>query len=176
MKNMHSSYKKGSIILALFVNIALVYLTGLLIFSVTGNIISGRWDGNFVIIFITLLLLFMTSLTLRILMVDARYIIANEEYILFINPILPFIRKRVYWTDYDCYYHVKERSQYDNYKTIWLVKDGKVKDRISSFYYKNYSKIKATAAKHVSGKGILRMSNFTQISCILLRRRLPDID
>jgi len=152
----------------------MVWITGIVFFTIIRkHLQNGTLNEGSVALFIFLFLIIITSFTLRFLMVDARHIKANREYILFINPILPFIRKKVYWSDYDYFYYVKENSPNKEYKTIWLVKDGKVKDRISGYYYANYSLLKALAAQRVRSNGALRMNNLSQLRCIL-GQKLPE--
>ena len=171
---LHSRYNPVNLILVLFVNIIMVWITSVLFVAIIKkHLQAGVFNESGVILFILLFLVIITGFMLRFLMVDARYIKANREYILFINPVFPFLKKKVYWSDFDYFYYVKEKSQYKEYKTIWLIKDGKVKGRISEFYYANYSLLKALAVQRVPGNGALRMNSLSQLLYIL-GHKLPE--
>jgi len=125
------------------------------------GIISKPLNITPVILFIAVFFICSEILILRMLVIDSRYIKANDEYITYINPILPFLKKRVYWSEYDYYYHVKEHASNATYRTIWLVKNGRLQDRISDFNYKNFSQIRHMATKRVESHGIFRTGNFS---------------
>jgi len=104
------------------------------------------------------------SLLLIMLMKDCRYIVIYNDYMVFINPIFPFIRKRIYWHDIDQMKLVKEYSRTGMYDAMWLIKNEKLKYRISSFYYSNFGEMKA-AMKFERG-GRLRLNPIQQLLCL----------
>lgn len=81
------------------------------------------------------------SIFLLLLMTQCKSISVSKEGITFTTPLLPFHKKRK-WSDYDSFLIVNERSTWAEYESIWLIKDNKLKDRISIFYYSNYQDIK----------------------------------
>jgi hypothetical protein len=89
-------------------------------------------------------------ITLLLLMTQCKFIIANRDGLTFINPLLPFIRKTRKWTYYDKINTLQETTQYGSYEAIWLIKNNRLKDRISSFYYVNYSNIKNEIGINIS--------------------------
>ena len=72
---------------------------------------------------------------------ECRRIIVNEEGITFINPFLPFLKYTIAWDYFDYFITTDEHNEYDAHNAIWFVKNGKIKKRISSFYYANYNDI-----------------------------------
>jgi hypothetical protein len=70
-----------------------------------------------------------------------RFIIADNDGITFINPLLPVLRSKYRWTDFDYYLTVEESSSYSTHEAVWLIKDKRLKARFSSFYYSNFEDI-----------------------------------
>lgn len=166
MKIISSKYK-------IFGGFALLIVLNLLWFSITWKIILAliekfslpnyAWKvSDFVISGIVIL--FQVFL-LRMLMKDCRYIKIDDEKIIFINPVLPFIQATRYWNDFDCRYTVMEYSRSGYHEAIWLVKNKKLKYRISSFYYANYKELKDSIV--VKNNGRLRIGKFKQLACLL---------
>ncbi|NOU62333.1 hypothetical protein [Marinifilum caeruleilacunae] len=89
-----------------------------------------------------LLLTFILALELlflRLLIKDNRLIIITSEKIIFISWILPILFKIKKKTFYDGYTLVGETDNYGNqYQAMYLIHNGKLIDRISSFYYQNF--------------------------------------
>jgi len=85
-----------------------------------------------------LILFGLLFLFLLMLITQCKRIIADKDGITFINPLLPFLRTTNNWTDFDYYIKVDEDSKYSKHEAIWLIKNEKIKKRISSFYYSNY--------------------------------------
>jgi hypothetical protein len=52
---------------------------------------------------------------ITLLMTQAKYILIDGDKIIFVNPIIPFIKKRKLFKDYDCYMTVDEYSQGGTY-------------------------------------------------------------
>ena len=102
---------------------------------------------------------------LAFLITQCKYIVIENETIIFINPLLPFLRQTKNWSEYDYYQTVQEDSRGGTYEAIWLIKDNVIKNRISSFYYRNYSDLKREIKADY--KGGLQLNNFQQIGCLL---------
>ena len=100
---------------------------------------------------------------LLLLMTQCKFIIASIEGITFVNPLLPFIRKKRNWSDYDYFQTVQEKSTWTTHESIWFIKDNKLKDRISSYYYSNYYEIKAEVK--AEDRGLLQISQYRQLLC-----------
>lgn len=98
-------------------------------------------------------------LFLTLMATQCRFIIADKNGITFINPLIPFLKKTRLWTDFDYFILVDEASQYDTYEAVWLIKDGKIKGRISSFNYLNYKDLKKQLKQTDMEKNIMDHSN-----------------
>jgi hypothetical protein len=96
---------------------------------------------------------------------QCRYVIADTDGITFINPILPFLKRRKTWADFTIYGTVMEYSQNGSYEAVWLLKDDKLVARFSSFYYSNYEELKG--AIQTPYKGELKLSRFKHLSYML---------
>jgi hypothetical protein len=111
-----------------------------------------------------LFVLGLQGIFLLLLMTQCKFIILNSGGLKLINPLFPFIRKTRDWSDYDYYQTVQEYSRGGFYEAIWLIKDNQLKDRISSFYYTNYTELKAGIKTMNMGK--LEMNPFRQLFCL----------
>ena len=79
---------------------------------------------------------------LRILIKDNRVIIIKEDKVIFKSWVLPIFSKMRKKTFYDGYILVSETNRYGNvYQAMYLIRNGRITDRISSFYYKNFDSI-----------------------------------
>lgn len=105
---------------------------------------------------------FQSLLLLLFFMKECRFIRIDHEKIVYTNPVLPFLKKTKYFHDYDYFHTVEERSRSNSYETIWLIKNKVLVDRISSFYYSNYSEMKQSIPNN---KGPLSINSFKQIAC-----------
>jgi len=103
-------------------------------------------------------------LFLLLFMTQNKYLILDDYGITFVNPLLPFFQKTRKWDYYSEYRRVIEHSQYNTHEAIWLIKDNKLKNRISSFYYQNYKDIKKGIKIEYSGR--LRINPFKQLFVI----------
>jgi len=97
-------------------------------------------NSNDIVLFSILSLWELVFLSLFI--TQNKFIIIENEEITFINPLLPFIRKTRQSNEYDYFITIFEQSRSGEYEAIWMIKNNKIKDRISSFYYSNYSELK----------------------------------
>ena len=116
-------------------------------------------------IFPYLFILGLQSLLLVLFATQNRYIIAGKTKITFINPLLPFMRHTCNWTDYDGYVTVKEQSRGSTHEAVWLIKNNKIKDRFSSFYYSNYESLKSEV--QVKYKGELQAGPIKQLTSLM---------
>lgn len=103
------------------------------------------------------------ALFLWLFISQCKIIIITDEGIKFINPILPFISKTRNWSEYDSFQTVSEGSLWSKHESVWLIKDNVLKERISSFYYTNYSTIKAGIK--TADQGELIISQYRQLLC-----------
>jgi hypothetical protein len=140
MKGIFVSIPKifGGFGLTLFLNV----LWGILVYKLitTSSIIFfdiDLWKAEEWIIIIPIFTLGL--LVLKLLIIDNRLILITKDKVIFISwifPILFKIRRKSY---YDSYILLEESDRYGNlYETIYLTKDRKIVDRISSFYYINF--------------------------------------
>lgn len=83
---------------------------------------------------------------------QCRYIIADNDGVLFVNPIIPIFRTHKLWTDFDFYIVVDESSRGGSHEAVWLIKNKKVRCRFSSFYYTNYDELKGQIRTEGKGK------------------------
>jgi hypothetical protein len=101
-----------------------------------------------------------------------RFIIADKNGITFINPLLPIFRATYNWTDFDYYMKVEESSQHATHEAVWLVKNGRLKARFSSFYYTNFEdladEIRATK------KGYGDFSPFEQLFVLIGLKKVGE--
>lgn len=98
---------------------------------------------------------------LLLFMTQNKFLILDDYGITFVNPLLPFLRKTRKWDYYSEFRTVTEHSQYNTYEAIWLIKDNKLANRVSSFYYRNYKDIKKGIKIDYSGR--LRINPFKQL-------------
>lgn len=82
-----------------------------------------------------------------------------------INPLFHNLRNTKQWTDFDYFILVEEATENDTYEAIWLVKDGKIKVRISSFYYSNYIDLKKQIK--LKSLGIQHIGKLSQLLHVL---------
>ena len=158
---MKSSLKISSIILTFVIN----FLIGILFWKIFVNagvkvFEFGFWkDVPLLLLLVLFLEIFALSLLLNI-----KIITIEKDKIIFQNILLPLIKKERPFSFYDFSKFVEEHSKSDSYETLWLFKDGRLEDRISSFYFSNYTKIKFEIK--VQNKGKLKISVFKQIYLI----------
>jgi hypothetical protein len=137
------------LLLVLFLNACL----GLLTYQLISTLIV-KWEDLIqdpvilIFIFIFLIQLFVISLLHR----DCRFIIVKDDCLVFISLLFPFYKKRIYWKDIDKIKFASEISSAGAFPCIWLIKDNKLKYRISSFYYLNYQEISSSIKIKKSGR------------------------
>ena len=159
---MISKFKYSSILLVVIINI----LLGILFWAVFIKAESNPWTKEFwnghsaKIAGITILTLEIFALYL---LSEIKQIIVKKDKIIFRNQLLPFIKKERLFSHYDYSKIVHEVTNTGTYEVLWLIKDEKLVDQISSFYYINYTKLKfEIKVKHT---GELKMGSFKQLFC-----------
>lgn len=104
-------------------------------------------------------------LCLLLLMTQSKFVITDSSGITFINPLIPILRKRRLWSEFDYFILVDEDSRYSTHEAVWLIKNEKVKGRFSSFYYSNYQELKRQIK--TNGKGKKNFSPFGQLTALM---------
>jgi|ERR1700757_1157569 len=104
-------------------------------------------------------------LFLFLLVTQCRFIIADNNKITFINPLLPFLRHTEKWNYFDYYILVDETSKNTTHEAVWLVKNGRIKGRFSSFYYTNYNDL--VSQVNVRGYGKKHFSSIAQLFILM---------
>ena len=173
MKTVKSKYKiLGGFTLVIVLNLLCLPLSSLILVSTIEAIftLNNHWQGAEIGIacFIIFLQLFLLKGFVR----DCKYIKIDEDKITFINPILPFLRKIKHLSEYEYKQTVEEVSGSDTREALWLIKNGKVTDRFSSFYYSNYDELKNNIA--IENKGELRINPFKQIGHLLFGMKISN--
>jgi hypothetical protein len=158
-----SRYRIVGLLAIILPNLLWGFLTWTL-FSETDFMDRETWMDSS-LLFLLFLIGGLQLILMILLMTQCSYIIVTESMIRFINPLLPFISKTFYWSDFDYYHSIEEYSKYQSYKAIWIIKDGKIKKRISSFYYTNFATIFGTIKTPYKGK--LKMNIIKQAYCLL---------
>ena len=105
---------------------------------------------------------------LMLLFTQFKRIEIAHDSISFTSSLIPGMRTTTSWTDYDSCYSVQEYTDYRNYEAIWLIKGRRIKNRISSFYYSNYSELRDAIKMDI--KGPLQMSPLQQTLCMMGRK------
>ena len=160
MKTIVSQFKFGKVIgLLILANLLCLVLA----YSVFTNITSTNWtdaSSLFLIIFTVAVQLWLIYL----LLTQNRRIEMDSTSVKVYYPLLPFRIKNNLWTDFDYYKTIEEDSAEESYEAIWLIKNNKLKMRISSFYYTNYSALKRNIKAPYRGK--LELNLLKQIYCL----------
>lgn len=153
----------GGFGILLAINLYIGYLPWYLFPKVSINPFSAEvWQHKETLLLMVLFFAFQGIFVL-LLMTQCKFIIATNEGITFVNPLLPFIRNKRNWTDYDYFQIVNESSLWFTHESVWLIKDNVLKERISSFYYSNYDEIKGKIK--TENRGELEISQYRQLLC-----------
>ncbi|MCD8166303.1 MAG: hypothetical protein LUE93_09375 [Bacteroides sp.] len=166
-----SRYRIIPLLLILLINSLFGWISGLLIylFIKDPTFLSEMPPGP---VFLVSMIFLLELLLLNILFKDCRRIKVNKEKIVFINPLLPFIRKSYKWRKLDYHLTVIERSTYGGaFENTWLIRKGRVKARISSFYFANYMDIKD--ALSIPDQGERSLTWFQKFTCRYGWTRIP---
>jgi hypothetical protein len=153
---MKSNLKISSFLIVLLIN----FLVGILFWNTfikAGKKVFEFWENNKLIF---LLIIFLEVFAL-ILFFQLKKIIIEKDKVIFKSLLFPFIKKERLFSYYDFSNFVDEQSKIGNYETLWLFKNGKLEDQISSFYYSNYTKLKFE--QKVQNKGKLKVNSFKKI-------------
>lgn len=173
----HSTYKIfGGFGLMLLLNLLSAFIVWVVIKKLaTISFNTNIWNDNGILFAITFSSI-LEGTFLALFMTQCRYIVVDNEKITFINPLFPFIKKTKRWSDYSYYQTIEEYSRWGTYEAVWLIKDNKLKDRISSFYYSNYETLRREIKRDY--KGVLSLTPFEQLWCLFgLRIKIaPDSD
>ena len=148
----------------IFLN-ALWFFVFWIVISRTYHAILTHEELDTTIIAIVSFIILMELIFILLFMSECKYIKVEEDKVIFINPLLPFLRKTRYFSEYDYKQIVEEEARGGPHEALWLIKNGKLKVRISSFYYSNYSELKKSIK--IMDKGRLLINPFKQIGCIL---------
>lgn len=110
--------------------------------------------------FIPLLIIILEIYAVNLIL-QLKRITIEKDKVIFKNLIFPFLKKERMFTYYDFSKIVDEQSKAGSYESLWLFKNGKLENQISSFYYSNYAKLKFEIK--VQHKGKLNINSFKQI-------------
>ncbi len=167
---MKSKYKYfGGFGLLILLNLLISPLTYLLLFGPNASSIAEIIkDQSSIITHITILGLQLLILTLFI--TQNKLIIITKENIKLTNPLIPFIRKKYQWNDFDYCVILMENSRGGQYEAIWLIKNDRIKVRFSSFYYKNYQRLKREIPIKKTGK--FKASQFRQLGAVVFGMKI----
>lgn len=165
MKTVKSKYKIfGGLILLIFLNAILLPLSWMVIFTTCKHLLTPDYEWQGIDFGIPGFIILLQLILLTLLMTDCKYIKVEKDKITFINPIFPFLRKTRYWNEYDYIQTVEEYSAGRFYEALWLIKNRKLKVRISSFYYSNYDELKNSI--NIENKGRFLINPFKQLGCL----------
>lgn len=89
----------------------------------------------------------------------------KQNHIIFQNYLMPSKINDRHLNEYDYYQIVSEETENGFFESVWLIKDGRVKDRFSSYQYSNYAQLKS--GLDLEYKGSLNLSPLKQFRCIL---------
>jgi hypothetical protein len=134
-----SKYKiLGGFGLLLIIEFFVIICMGFLLLSFTkNNATKISFTNNAAPVFLLLTTIFF--IFLLVIATECRRIIVDDEGIIFINPFLPFLKYKFEWNYFDYFITTDEHNEYDSHNAIWFIKNGKIKKRISSLYYSNYT-------------------------------------
>jgi hypothetical protein len=79
----------------------------------------------------------------------------QKRYLLF-----PFVKKNYDWNYFDFFITNNEISSYDTYKSLYLIKNGIVKIRISSYHYKNVKEMFPLIKRNIKYNGQKKLGLF----------------
>ncbi|MDD2987237.1 hypothetical protein [Flavobacterium sp.] len=156
---MVSNFKRGSLVILLLVNLLVVILIGAVFITAENNpLTEAYWkESGSIIIGITCILLAAVALySLTII----KQITIKKDSILFKNQLFPFLKKERLFSYYDYTKTVEEETETESFEALWLIKNGKLEDHISSMFYSNYNELKEAITIKQAGK--LEMSAVKQ--------------
>jgi hypothetical protein len=140
----------------LFIN----FTTGILFLNIFIDadirLFKFKEDSSFVLLIIFFLEIFALNL-LR----NLKKITIEKDKIIFQNILFPFIKKERLFSYYDFSKFIEERTKLGAYEALWLFKNGKLEDQISSFYHSNYTKLNSEIK--IQNKGFLEITIFKSL-------------
>jgi len=164
-RTVKSKYKIwGGLTLLIFLNVLFLPFSWMAIYLTCKNLFTSNYEWQGIDIGIPFLIILLQLIFLVLLTTECKYMKVETDKITFINPIFPFLRKTIFFNEYDCKQIVEEYSSGGCYEALWLIKNRKLKVRISSFYYSNYSEIKNSI--RIKDKGMLIINPFKQLGCL----------
>ena len=137
-----------------------VFFKGIIFGSKISLIDSDTWMNKDSLLTV-ILILGLEIFAVLLFMNEAKYIVVDNEKVVFINPVFPFLKKIRYFDFYDYYVTVDEYSRAGSYRAIWLIKNNRIKNRFSSFYYSNFTDLERNLK--ISYKGDLNANPFIQL-------------
>lgn len=149
--NVASRLKLGTLFSILIINIlfGILFWKVLLVKEISPLQKEFWYDQSSKIAGITVFLLEIFALYF---LFSLKKIIVEKDKIIFKSLIFPFIKKQRFFSYYDCIKIVDEDSKTHNYESLWLIKDRKLEDHISSYHYSNYTKLKFEIKVKHNGK------------------------
>ncbi|MCD8261218.1 MAG: hypothetical protein LUD15_06820, partial [Bacteroides sp.] len=166
-----SHYKLSSLLFMIWMVTILGITCGFLLVKalfnkdLTGHVLTAR--------ILSVCVFILELLYIWLFMTECKRIEASEKEITFINPVFPFIRKTVSWSTFDYYIIITDSNGYGIYDTIWLIKDKRLKSRISGYSVKNLPEI--IAAIRLPYKGHPKIKDSKNFSCRFLSAEVPEI-
>ena len=156
--NIKSQYKVfGPFGLLVFLNLIWGFLTYTILFAVLERDkgwVLANWG------WLEIWILMGQAFFLGMLFTQAPVIRMSKAGIEFSYPIFFFIKKYYSWAEFDEACIVSEYSRQRTFEAVWLLKNGKLRKRISSAYYKNYHRMNASI--RVPRNGRLKMNRWQQ--------------
>jgi hypothetical protein len=166
MRIVKSKYKIwGGFTLLIFLNAIWFLLSYKVVFTIGKRLFTPDYEWQGIDFGILSFFILFQLLLLTLLMTECKYIKVETDKITFINPLLPFLRKTKHLNEFDYMQTVEEVSRGGVYKALWLIKDRKLKIRISSFYYSNYNELQRSI--NLKNRGTLKINPFKQFGCLL---------
>lgn len=155
----------GGVLLLLFLNISLAVVGAKLFLDELEEI--GNFEtalAEFFTAWPSLLFLALWAFTFTLLNTECKHWKMDSKGLTSSPFLFPFLTRHYTWKDFDFYMIAEEYTRKESHEAIWLIKDRKLKVRISSFYYSNYEELKS--ALHLDDKGLLVQAPLLQFLCL----------
>lgn len=157
-----SKFKFFCPLLVIFLTLLLLCLSGFVLYAIVR---SGGEVPAAVLIFE---ILFVCGLIL--ISAELKSVTIRDERIIFTYPLRFFYRKTRPLSCYGACYIVAEYARDGTHDALWLMgKDGKLKDRISSAYYRNFEEMQAVLTNWPKS-GRRHFSPFEQLAYMMGKR------
>ncbi|WP_035117161.1 hypothetical protein, partial [Flavobacterium cauense] len=159
---MRSKFKSSSILLIIIINFLFGILFWAVFFKAGHNPLTEKFWANESARIAGITILTLETLAI-FLILKLRVVVVEKDKIIIKNLLIPFLKKERLFTYYDYSKTIDQYSKVGTYEVLWLIKNDKLEDQISSFNYSNYNKIKfEIKVKH---KGKLKINSFKQLFC-----------